>query len=105
GKAKLEVEKFVLKQGGDVVRPGLIYSDTPGGMVGTIYHVVALSPVIPMIEHSHKPLYLVHIEDLANLILYLAAQPPSGSRLWVAVSSQKWTLAQIVKQIAKNRGK
>ena len=69
GKHKLRVEKAFIKQGAKIIRPGLIWSDSnPNGLYGVLCRVVKYSPVVPMIGTGSNKLFLVHDEDLTNLI-------------------------------------
>src|SRR3954471_13541597 len=53
GRAKLEMEQAFLAQGGLVLRPGLVWSDAPGGMVGTLDRLAQL-PLAPVIAGGGK---------------------------------------------------
>jgi len=66
GRAKLGCEKVAKEFGGVIIRPGLVYGDTPGGMVGNLRRSVqgAAVPVIGGSQH----MYLVHESDLAKLV-------------------------------------
>src|SRR5205823_7054286 len=48
GQAKLAIEAATLAAGGAVLRPGLVYGDRPGGMVGALRRLARL-PVVPLI--------------------------------------------------------
>lgn len=69
GQAKLAVESEVLRSGGAVIRPGLIYGDPPGGLFATLCRAVRATPVLPMIGDGGFPQYLAHDADLARLIM------------------------------------
>ena len=62
GLMKLAAERTVLDAGGVVVRPGLVYGDSPGGMAGTLKKVAAL-PLWPRFRNAN--LFLVHEDDIA----------------------------------------
>ena len=64
GKAKLEIEREALKLGAVVVRPGLIYGDQPGAMMGALAKAVQRSSIVPIIGNGKQLLYLVHEDDL-----------------------------------------
>ena len=72
GRAKLTVEKEVLKAGCAAIRPGLIYGDPPGGLFATLCRAVRLTPLLPMIGLGAFPQYLAHDGDLARLLLAVA---------------------------------
>ncbi len=60
GDAKLQVERLVLEMGGTVIRPGLVWGDSPGGMFGSLRKQVASEKIIPLIGNGSAPQYLVH---------------------------------------------
>jgi len=80
GKGKLVVEQEAARLGFAIVRPGLVYGDSPGGMMGALEKAVTSSPVVPLIGDGSSPQYPVHEEDLAALVLALCQmqQPPAG---------------------------
>ena len=82
GQSKLEMEQAFLGQGGLVLRLGLVWSDAPGGMVGTL-DKLALLPVGPVIASAGK-LYAIHADDLAALVVRAVEVPPSAQILTAA---------------------
>jgi len=74
GKAKLEIEKVAADLGATIIRPGLVYgSERPGGMYGSLQRVVARFPIMPLIGSGKHLQYLVHEDDLCELLLGFAA--------------------------------
>jgi nucleoside-diphosphate-sugar epimerase len=71
GKAKLLIEREAERLGATVIRPGLIYGDEPGAMVGALTRAVKSLPVVPLIGSGRQTLYLTHEDDLATLVLRL----------------------------------
>jgi nucleoside-diphosphate-sugar epimerase len=71
GKAKLAIEKEAFSLGASVVRPGLIYGDQPGGMVGALTKAVRASFIVPLAGNGRQVLYLTHEDDLVSLIKHL----------------------------------
>jgi nucleoside-diphosphate-sugar epimerase len=78
GQAKLAVEDDALRRGQCVVRPGLVYGDQAGGMVGALTRV-ARWPLVPVVGGSTRQ-FPVHADDLAAAVVALAAAaaPPAG---------------------------
>lgn len=78
GIAKLAVERAVLECQQIVVRPGLVYGGTPGGMVLTLSKLARL-PVIPVFRKAR--LFTAHIDDLVAAVeaLVLLTGVPSGA--------------------------
>ena len=68
GRAELEAEPIASEFGTVILRPGLIYGDQPGGMVGAMAAVMKRSPIVPLIGSGHSVLYLTHEDDLVRLI-------------------------------------
>jgi nucleoside-diphosphate-sugar epimerase len=62
GLMKLAVERTVLDAGGIVIRPGLVYGESPGGMAGTLRRISQL-PLWPRFRSAR--LFLAHDEDIA----------------------------------------
>jgi nucleoside-diphosphate-sugar epimerase len=62
GLMKLAVERTVLDMGGVVIRPGLIYGESPGGMAGTLQKIAGL-PLWPRLRSAK--LFLAHQDDIA----------------------------------------
>ena len=63
GLMKLAVERTALDAGTVVVRPGLVYGDSPGGMAGTLSKVAKL-PLWPRFRAARQ--FLAHEEDVAS---------------------------------------
>jgi nucleoside-diphosphate-sugar epimerase len=68
GLMKLAVERHALDSGYVVVRPGLVYGDSPGGMGGTLRKVSKL-PVWPRFRTAQQ--FLGHEDDVATAMATL----------------------------------
>jgi nucleoside-diphosphate-sugar epimerase len=66
GLMKLAVERVVLEAGHVVVRPGLVYGGTPGGMTLTLSRLAKL-PVIPVFRNAN--LFTAHVDDVVNALV------------------------------------
>ena len=105
GKAKLEVETRAAPWGVDIVRPGLVYGDHPGGMMGSLAQLTKL-PILPVVGNRRRLLYLVHEEDLGNLIAKLSTNAiPRQSKPIIAAHQHGRTLKEILRLLANARGK
>ncbi len=99
GKAKLLIEKDVLTAGGCVVRSGLVFGDSPGGMLGRILSQAKSGAWVPVLHHP-APLYLTHEADLCEWVYRLATSSwPPQRRLFIAAGQKPWTLRQIVHEL------
>jgi nucleoside-diphosphate-sugar epimerase len=96
GKAKLAVEKRVMELGGTVVRPGLVFGDLPGGIVGAMVKAAEKLPVLPLIGRGRQILYPCHENDLTALIVHLAAPQPAPGSPVVAAGEHGASLREIV---------
>ena len=70
GRAKLEVEDRVAQLGGIIIRPGLVYGPTPGGMVGALTQLSNHTHVLPMVGTGRFKLHTSHQDDLGRLTVY-----------------------------------
>ncbi len=69
GRAKLVVEEhFAREPRVSVLRPGLIYSREPGGIVGKMAAILIRAPVVPLIGNGRQISYTCHLEDLLEVI-------------------------------------
>jgi nucleoside-diphosphate-sugar epimerase len=76
GLMKLAVERAVLEAGQVVVRPGLVYGRTPGGMTLTLSRLARL-PVIPVFRGAN--LFTAHVDDVVSAIATLAVASDTAS--------------------------
>lgn len=101
GKAKLMIEKAALALGAVIIRPGLVWSDPSGGVMGTLEKLVAKIAVVPcLIGGEHLKQYLIHEADLTEAVVALAENLPSGS-LHSVTHPTPVSLLHILKAIAK----
>lgn len=106
GKAKLEIESFAHTIGAAVIRPGLVYSDHPGGMFGRLVGQVRGARFIPIMWGGKQLQYLVHDEDLSSLVLgCLDGRVPVRAEPITIAHDQGWELKEILRQIAQALGK
>ncbi len=103
GKSKFVVEETILAAGGTVIRPGLVWGDRAGGMFEALRRQVSKGGLVPMIGHGRYPQFLVHENDLAQLVMN-AAQGQIADRLILAANSQPWLLRDLLISLAKAEG-
>lgn len=77
GKAKRMVEMEVLRLGGTVIRPGLVWSEQSGGVMGALERAVTTLPIIPFPDGGTEALqFLIHRSDLSEALVAFAQRPP-----------------------------
>jgi len=102
GKAKLEIEKVAADVGAVIIRSGLVYGSRPsGGMFGSLQRLAAKSAIIPLIGSGKYMQYLIHEEDLCELLLRISSGeinfPPAPV---VAASPHGWQLRDLIRVLA-----
>jgi len=105
GKAKLEIERTVLVEGGFVIRPGLVYGKHPGGMMGALNSLVTKSPILPVLGGGKQLLFLVHEDDLANLVRRCGCSREPWARPISAAYNEPMTFGDILRVMARSRGR
>jgi len=105
GKGKLAVEPEALRMGFAVVRPGLVYGPRPGGMMGALEKAVKASPVVPLIGDGSYPQYLVHEEDLAELVFKLCQAGKAPAEPVSAASGEAIPFRELLRRIAARHGR
>ncbi len=103
GKAKLAVEHRVLALGGTVIRPGLVWGDRPGGMFGSLRKQTAKSGLVPMIGDGNYPQFLVHENDLGEIVRR-AALGEFGAKVLTAAHPHPWPLKELILRMAREQG-
>ena len=108
GKHKLRVEKVFLQQGSKIIRPGLIWSDSnPNGLYGVLCKIIKYLPVVPIIGTGNNKLFLVHDEDLTNLIIETLNYTPQNKneRIVTAAEPTAIKFKDILKTISLRNNK
>lgn len=102
GKAKLQIESAAQSLGAHTIRPGLIYSDNPGGMFGRLVQQVSTARFIPVLRGGKQVQYLLHDEDLGRLVQScLDGRLPRTADPITIAHPQGWKLKDILAQIAR----
>ena len=107
GKAKLAVERRATEFDMVIVRPGLVYGPTPGGMVGSLTKILNLpGPLLPMVGAGRLATVLVHEHDLGQSMVQLCGfnDVPAGKPI-SAANDQLMSFVDIMKSLARARGK
>lgn len=102
GKAKLETEKVASRFGATILRPGLIYGCSPGGMFGRLVRQVEQSRLLPLFNGGRQPQYLLHEQDLSAVIGRCAAGALEGLAEPLTIAhEQPWTFRALLEAIAR----
>ena len=105
GRAKLKTEQIAQSLGTFVIRPGLIYGDSPDGMFGKLVNQVEHAKVLPLFGGGSQIQYLIHEQDLTVFIADCASGKFSPPETPVTVAhEQAWTFRQILEAIARAKG-
>jgi nucleoside-diphosphate-sugar epimerase len=106
GHAKLEIEKIALDCGALVIRPGLVYGNTPDGMFGKLVAQVRQSSVIPMIGDGSQIQFLVHSGDLSAFIERCAGDEiKSSAGIFTVANERPWAFKELLFEIARGQNK
>ena len=108
GRAKLAIEADAARSGGAVVRSGLVYGDdsgpSSGGMIGSLSRS-ARGRFVPLLDGGGQLQYLVHIDDLFQLVCRLCTGDLGRpARPVVAASARAWTVRELVRELAGRQG-
>jgi len=106
GQAKLAIEEIARLSGALTVRPGLIWGDPPGGTFGRLVEQVTGARVVPLIGDGSQIQFLVHRDDLADLIVRYCtdSMPPPSAPLTVA-HARPWPFRELLRAIAEPGGR
>jgi nucleoside-diphosphate-sugar epimerase len=104
GRTKLAVERVTSSLGGISVRPGLVWGDQPGGMLGSIRQAVRRARVVPLIGSGKYPQYLIHEDDLSAAVAHLCRDSRKPAQPITAAHPAMWYFRDIVRACAGLEG-
>lgn len=107
GKAKLMIEEAALGLGATVIRPGLVWGNHPGGVMGALESLVSKLPLVPYLcGRAGLGQYLVHEDDLSFAIVAIAENlTKSAGTIHEATHPEAVPLLSILKAIAARSNK
>ena len=103
GRAKLDIEAMTMDFGGCAVRPGLVYGERSGGMVGTLRKLTTL-PAIPVMTGGVS-VYTVWEDDLMKAIVALTAASSVPSGTISIAHPRRVKLADLMRALAAQEGR
>lgn len=106
GRAKLNVEAAVTEVGGHIVRPGLVFTDDwtrRGGMFGALA-TSTRAKVVPLIDGGTHCQYLIHIDDLFELLVRICAGAIDVHTPITAAAPRCWPMRELLERIAQQQG-
>lgn len=84
-----------------VIRPGVVFNKTPGGIIGSMNKVVKKLPIIPLVGKGDQLFFPCHIEDLSQLICLLVENNDAlQDSIFVAASETKITFRNIIRVLS-----
>ncbi len=102
GQTKLAVEREVARQGGVVIRPGLVYGERPGGMFGALKAQAARGAIIPLLGNGRYTQYLVHEEDLAAAVVAAVSAEKVPQKPVTVAHPDGWPLRSLMQRLAQS---
>ena len=107
GRSKLEIEAAA-PAGALVVRSGLVWADGPptgGGMFGSLSKSVNAG-VVPLVGGGAYPQYLVHEQDLWELLRrFCDGELESPGKPVVAAAPKPWPMRALLTKLARRQGR
>lgn len=105
GRGKREVEEKFLAAGGRVVRPGLCWGESPGGLFGLLARASRF-PIVPVPGSFDPPLRLVHVDDVAQALWRAVVDPGGWPDEAVSLAHPRaWGLTEILRELGRQQGR
>jgi NADH dehydrogenase len=102
GRAKWQVEQEILRHGGLVVRPGLVYGGTPGGVFARLVDSVRRLPALPAILPAPQ-VQPIHVEDLAEGLLRVGERDDLAGSVYNLAAENPVSFTAFLRCIAAHR--
>jgi nucleoside-diphosphate-sugar epimerase len=105
GKAKRMIEKAALELGVVIIRPGLVWGESSGGVMGALENLVMRLPVVPYLSgRGGLAQFLVHEQDLTTAVVQAVESPTAEAAAILEVANpDPVPLRRILITIAKRR--
>lgn len=105
GKAKLEIEHLAAAHGAVIIRPGLVYGATAGGVFGGLVKQATRARFVPLLGNGRQPQYLVDEADLGALVIRAINGEIKNSSPINLAHERGWTMRELLTHIAAAAGK
>ena len=106
GRAKLEIERLTAAFGAAIIRPGLVWGGSGGGLFGALERVAVTLPVVPLVAADRRLLYPAHIDDLSDLVcLVLSGDVDHGTKPIIGAAGEPISLRELVGHLASMAGR
>jgi len=106
GKAKHEIEKEGRKFGILIIRPGLVWGDNPGGMMGSVTKLLSVSSIVPLVGRGKQVMYLIHEDDLGELVFKVMRKGDSmAGKEIIAAHHEGKAFREILAVLGARKGK
>jgi dihydroflavonol-4-reductase len=107
-RTKLEAEQWLAAFARDsglpavVVRPAAIYG--PGDRRLLKLFRMATWPVVPLVGYGRGLYHLIHVEDLAEMLMHAAVHPAAPGEAFICAAGEPLPIASIIRQAASAYG-
>jgi hypothetical protein len=76
GRSKLFAEQIVFRNGGIILRLGLVKSlSNPGGRFEELQTLLQKLPIVPVLHHDWAPVIITHADEVCQAALRILANP------------------------------
>ncbi|HEV8553224.1 MAG TPA: complex I NDUFA9 subunit family protein [Casimicrobiaceae bacterium] len=90
--------------GASIVRPSAMFG--PGdALFGTLAHLARLLPVLPLIGGGRTRLQPVYVEDVAEAIVHMLADPETAGRTYELAGPEVYTMRELFEIVLRITGK
>lgn len=105
GKVKYEIEQHAKKMGVTIIRPGLVFNENAGGIIGALNKFISKSFAAPIIGNGQQLFFPCHIQDLFSVIEHLLKNDLVIKEPITAASESAITFKELLQTIAHRHEK
>jgi nucleoside-diphosphate-sugar epimerase len=101
GKSKRALDIEVLKQGGTVVRPGLVWDNAAsGGIIASLCSLLRKSSICPLPARDVARVFMCHVDDLSQLIAEICHDDILSPEVYLAAHNQAISFDVVLRELA-----